>query len=309
MSNWSNLPINILNSIVESVWKSWRSNIYDDVKYADKLPCIMGYSSCEEILSDRSFYLYEPSQKRRYGLKSRFLIGKRLPTSKFGWLLLSNKGKFFNFYSPFTSEINYLPELHMKDTYNTATFSTAPTSSNCVMIVVISPYYQGDNKFCVSTWSLGDTIWNSCWFNIYYEKWIEKIVYARGVFYCAFDQLFTYIDYQLFTPYRLYLIKSPDDGNLLLSYYHRNNCPDCIFRFDQSQMKWFSIENFMSNCWYNEHQHIENETLNNSIILEASKLVDTVHWFSSKKCTTSSEGKGQPCPQIYDWVDRRGLRE
>ncbi|KAL5768324.1 hypothetical protein ACOSQ2_015107 [Xanthoceras sorbifolium] len=301
MSNWSNLSVDILNSIVELfyfidqirlrvVCKSWRSNIHDGVKCADKLPWIMGYNPCKEcngILYDNLVYLYDPSQKRRYRLINKFLIGKNL-------------------------HINRLPKLDMKDTYYTATFSTAPTSSNCVIFVVSSPYYQGNNKFCVSTCSLGDTTWNS-------------------LFYCAFNPQVTYMvaynpalhewkvyPYPLFFQRRYnyrYLIESPDDGNLLLSCYYSGY----VFRFDQSQMKWFRIENFMSHYWYNEQQ-TELETLNNRVLfcgslnsislpaveVEASKLADTIHWFTYENCITSTGGKGQSCPQIYDWVNRRG---
>ncbi|KAL5768321.1 hypothetical protein ACOSQ2_015104 [Xanthoceras sorbifolium] len=223
MSNWSDLPVHILNLIAErlyyidqirfrAVCKSWRSNIYDDIKFADKLPWIMGYSGTKKI--QRSlFYLYEPSQKRRYRLKNKILLGAELRASLHEW------------------------KLH--------------------------PYPP---------------------------------VFKR--------------------PYQYYLslIESPDDGNLILLSYNYND-PEWVFRFDQSQAKWFIIENFMSDYEHNEHEQVEVENLNNRIIYyaldnsiclpaegEASKLANTIQsglfsrWFTSGTHQSS-------CPQIYDWVD------
>ncbi|KAL5837863.1 hypothetical protein ACOSQ3_015032 [Xanthoceras sorbifolium] len=351
MSNWADLPIHILNLIAErlyyidqirfrAVCKSWRSNIYDDIKFADKLPWIMGYSGTKKI--QRSlFYLYEPSQKRRYRLKNKILLGAELRASKFGWLLLSKKltksytcsssfsSSFFFFYSPFTGEIIQLPELQM-EAINRATFSTAPTSSDCV-IFVINLCYRA-NKFCVNTFSLRDTTWSSHWFNDYHGhgSLIYNVAYAKGVFYCAFhafDMMGAYNpalhEWKLHPyppvfkrPYQYYLslIESPDDGNLILLSYNYND-PEWVFRFDQSQAKWFIIENFMSDYEHNEHEQVEVENLNNRIIYyaldnsiclpaegEASKLANTIQsglfsrWFTSGTHQSS-------CPQIYDWVD------
>ncbi|KAL5837862.1 hypothetical protein ACOSQ3_015031 [Xanthoceras sorbifolium] len=354
MSDWSDLSIEILNLITERLYyidqirfrmvcKSWRLNIYDDIKYADKLPWIMGYSGKKKIHSSL-FYLYEPSQKRRYLLKNKILVGAELRASKFGWLLLSKKltksytcsSSSFFFYSPFTGEIIQLPELHMED-INRATFSTAPASSNCV-IFVINLCYRA-NKFCVSTFSLGDTTWSSHWFNDYHGHGplIYNVAYAKGVFYCAFhafDVMGAYNpalrEWKLhpYPPvfkrpyqYHLSLIESPDDGNLILLSYNYND-PEWVFRFDQSQMKWFRIENFMSGQSNADHEQVEIENLNNRILFysldngislpaegEASKLANTIYSTSFRwyRWCTSRGGKGgthqSPCPQIYDWVD------
>ncbi|KAK3200546.1 hypothetical protein Dsin_023961 [Dipteronia sinensis] len=83
MSNWSDLPIETLNLIVEhlyyidqirvrAVCKSWRSNIYNNGKYADKLPWILaGYKSSINIIRSNPIYLYEPSQQRRYKVETK----------------------------------------------------------------------------------------------------------------------------------------------------------------------------------------------------------------------------------------------
>ncbi|KAL5770726.1 hypothetical protein ACOSP7_014880 [Xanthoceras sorbifolium] len=176
---------------------------------------------------------------------------------------------------------------------NRATFSTAPASSNCV-IFVINLCYRA-NKFCVSTFSLGDTTWSSHWFNDYHGHGplIYNVAYAKGVFYCAFHAFDVMGAYNpalrewklhLYPPvfkrpyqYHLSLIESPDDGNLILLSYN-----------------------------YNDPEY-------NGISLpaegEASKLANTIYSTSFRwyRWCTSRGGKGgthqSPCPQIYDWVD------
>ncbi|KAI9186693.1 hypothetical protein LWI28_019908 [Acer negundo] len=333
MSNLlSDLPVEIINFIAErlyyidqirfrAVCKRLRSSIYNHIKFADKLPWIMGYSENKDIRSSL-FYLYEPSQKRRYRLDNEILVGAELHASRFGWLLLSKKTKSstsphsFFFYCPFTGEIIQLPELHMGDA-NRATFSTAPTSSDCVIFVISIhlPYRTDiDYKFCVSTCSPGDTTWRS---NLRlgenYGGPLFSVAYANGVFYCAFHAYLMMGAYNhalqewkvhpyppVFkrpTYYFLYLIESPDDGNIiLLSKHYTGPAEYCVnvFRFDQSQRKWYRIENFTSG--YSEshdrddEQNVEIENLNKRMLFysdlnglslaaegDASELANTIH--------------------------------
>ncbi|TXG65846.1 hypothetical protein EZV62_007121 [Acer yangbiense] len=375
MGNWFDLPIDILNSIVEclhytdhiqfrAVCKSWRSNIYNHIKFADNLPWVMGYEATYQRtrIKSSSFYLYDPSQKRRYHVETKIPAGTKLYASKFGCLLLSNNTKIwsdsysFFFYCPFTGEIIQLPELEMNCRLNQATFSTAPTSSDCVIFVFHKHWDEEYNhvadKFCVSTCSPGDTAWSNIWFNGRYRRWISSVAYSKGVFYCAFQMrlwLFPIIaaynpalqewkKYQCppfirrlnhhhecpddeYCEYRdVELIDSPDDnGNLLLSYRYGKGFV-CVFRFDQSQMEWFRIENFMSNSLYNEYQQFKSENLNNRVLFcstvinnislpavegEASKLASTIHRCKYHRRCISSGGKDQSYPQIYDWVGQR----
>ncbi|KAK3200543.1 hypothetical protein Dsin_023958 [Dipteronia sinensis] len=279
MSNWSDLPTEILNLIVDRLYyidqvrirgvcKSWRSNIYYDGKYADKLPWIMSYQRVgPNLIKINQFYLYEPSQKRKYRVETKIPIHIAiLHASKFGWLLLSQittlysfSPSFFFFYCPFTNEIIQLPKLDM-NLYSQiqATFSTSPTSSDCVVFVLNS--CPDPKRIRVSTCSPGDTAWCSLLVNIDDCGWqIKKVAYSKGVFYCAFLSRFAYMGaynpalqewkihpYPPFIIQRLYnhknsdldLIDSPDDENLLLSYYpSRERSHVFVFRFDQSQMK------------------------------------------------------------------------
>ncbi|TXG65848.1 hypothetical protein EZV62_007123 [Acer yangbiense] len=351
MSNWSDLPPEILNLIVERLYyndqvrvrevcKSWRSNIYYDGKYADKLPWIIGYKG-NTLTEINQFYLYEPSQKQRYRVKTKIPSAYAiLHASKFGWLLFSEIAQVFSysrtffFYCPFINEIIRLPELDMNHGCQfQATFSTAPSSSDCVVFVFNS--CSDPSRIRVSTCSPVDTAWSSLLFNGDYGLQIKKVAYAKGVFHCAFFPRFAYMGaynpalqewkihpYPSFIIQRLHnhqnsdldLIDSPDDENLLLSYYpsrERNHV--YVFRFDQSQMKWFRIKNFMSvssSCNGDHHERDEIKTLNNRVLFcssvkslsvpaegEASRLANNIHW-------CSSEG----CPQIYEWVDWRSDR-
>ncbi|KAK3200547.1 hypothetical protein Dsin_023962 [Dipteronia sinensis] len=224
------------------------------------------------------------------------------------------------FYCPFTNEIIRLPELEELCFSYRATFSTAPTSSDCV-IFVYQPYPDS---------------WSSLCFDGHFWE-IKNVAYAKGVFYCAFDPILPYMGaynpalqewkihpYPPFIHRRdyrdLYLFDSPtDDKDLLLAYYTSGGYyPDFVYRFDQSQMEWFKIKNFISVSSCNEDGHglVEIETLNNRVLFrssiqyislpaegEASRLANTIHWCSSKRWVWS--GGVRSCPQIYDWVDQR----
>ncbi|KAL5799464.1 hypothetical protein ACOSQ4_032348 [Xanthoceras sorbifolium] len=129
---------------------------------------------------------------------------------------------------------------------NRATFFTAQTSSDCV-IFVINLCYRA-NKFCANTFSIGDTTWSAHWFNYHgHELLIYNVVYAKGVFYCAFHafhkmgaynpalqewKLHPYLPF-FKRPYKYYLplIESLDDGNLILLSYNHNGL-ESFFRFD-----------------------------------------------------------------------------
>ncbi|KAK3200542.1 hypothetical protein Dsin_023957 [Dipteronia sinensis] len=304
VTNLSDLPVEIINFIAErlyyidqirfrAVCKRLQSSIYNHIKFADRLPWIMGYNSSKEIHGGL-IYLYEPSQKRRYRVDNEILVGAELHASKFGWLLLSKKTKSstsphsFFFYCPFTGEIILLPELDMGDA-NRATFSTAPTSSDCVIFVIsihlLSPK-DVDYKFFVSTCSPGDTTWRSN-LRLYetYGGLMFNVAYVNGVFYCAFHayQMMGAYNHALqewkvhpYPPvfkrpivferppyYFLYLIESPDDRSvILLSKHYTGPAEYClnVFRFDQSHMKWCRIENFTSG--YSEsHDHDDEQTV------------------------------------------------
>ncbi|KAL5850835.1 hypothetical protein ACOSQ4_008848 [Xanthoceras sorbifolium] len=266
--SWCDLPADVLNTIAEqllyveqiqfrSVCRSWRSN-----------------TSPRHGL----FYLYDPSQKRNYILDNEILIGAKVHASKHGWLLLSRKNHVrmsssFLLYTPFTHKIIRLPESHIMNDDSMATFSTAPTSPDCLIFVLT----VGCRKLYVSTCRLGNKImkvWRTVSFDVYYCLFSNKVMGSFKV-----DQEDSKIHLHPVPPTATYhenewnencLIES-HDGNLLVAC---RRFPDSlqIFRYDQSEIKWFKVEKLGSRML------LLGVT---SMILpadeEASKLANTIH--------------------------------
>ncbi|KAI9185819.1 hypothetical protein LWI28_011015 [Acer negundo] len=265
-------------------------------------------------IKSSSFYLYDPSQKRRYHVKiSKILAGAILYASKFGWLLLSKRTKFwhnsypFFFYCPFTGEIIQLPELELNCGFNQATFSTAPTSSGCVICVFHMCWHHEEidvvpNKYGVTTCSPGDTTWSNLRLNDRFRGLITSVAYSKGVFYCVFQYRFLELPHiatynlalQEWKIYRcppfiqrfnlrphpeVELIDSPDDDGKILVSYCYGECYVCVFSSVINNISLPAAEG------------------------EASELANTIQWVGYRRyISTSSGGKGQSCPQIYDWV-------
>ncbi|KAL5732648.1 hypothetical protein ACOSQ2_032340 [Xanthoceras sorbifolium] len=163
---------------------------------------------------------------------------------------------------------------------NRATFSTAPASSDC-MIFVINLCYRV-NKFCVSTFSLGNTIRSSHWFNDYHGHGplIYNVAYANEVFYCAFHT------FERRVP-------------ITQHYTMETTSLSAVFKRPGSELKIF-----ISGQSDSDHEQVEVENLNNMILFyslhngislpaagEASKLANTIHSISFR-CCTSRGGKG-----------------
>ncbi|TXG65509.1 hypothetical protein EZV62_006784 [Acer yangbiense] len=296
-SLWCNLPGNVVISIIErlcyvdqiyfrAVCKDWRSQIYGLVRYSDNFPWIFAAVSKEDAVSpkfvsiSKQCYLYDPIYKQKYTIENQILDGAQIHASKFGWLLLSRNIKstyLFSFYSPFTNKIIELPALHMeistgKIFWNAmATFSTAPTSSDCVLCVVsieppkqdIQPLYF--EEFCVSTCcSGGGKTWNNVLLgtNGYkYDAWISLIAHVNGVFYFIFNEMDSIrAVLGAFKPglqeWKAYpcprirfcdmdcLIESEDDENLLMLYYDNDDNETWhVLQFNEAEKNWCELEN------------------------------------------------------------------
>lgn len=94
------------------------------------------------------------------------LKGSRIRFSKGGWLLIS-KGKTLFFYNPFTRSSIELPELPDEHCYDFSgiSFSSAPTSSDCVVFGVSKQI--GDNVFTFYI-KRGDEHWTNVSFDGFY---------------------------------------------------------------------------------------------------------------------------------------------
>ncbi|KAI9185091.1 hypothetical protein LWI28_004058 [Acer negundo] len=286
-SLWCNLPVNVLISIIErlcyidqiyfrAVCKDWRSKIYGSVRRLDNFPLILAVSTGDTLARDivsisHQCYLFDPIHKQKYTIENQFLDGAQIHASKFCWLLLSRNTKsayLFSFYSPFTNKIIELPELNMELSAGKifrdamATFSTAPTSSDCVICVVsteptkIDPSGFNDlfiEEFCVSTCSPGGKTWNNVLLgmNCYkYDTVVSRIAHVDGVFYFIFEGVENLMG--AFKPglqeWKAYpyptlsflqcidcLIDSEDDENLLMSYYHRSHKTWHVWQFNKAE--------------------------------------------------------------------------
>lgn len=147
--SWSDLPLEIINSIVSRLYvvyqirfrgvcKRWRAA---DIQSSDKFPWLMGYNS-------HSCYLYDPCHKQKYTVfnsdKNRTtLLGARPLDSKHGWVLFEGEKNVISggrkcsplfFYSPFADQIINLPAWR-EFSIAKATFSATPVSPDCVIFV------------------------------------------------------------------------------------------------------------------------------------------------------------------------------
>ncbi|KAK0602757.1 hypothetical protein LWI29_036721 [Acer saccharum] len=271
---WCDLPADVLNRIAERlpyveqiklryVCKSWRSNVNPVKHLADKSPWVMSYRGEETeenyngwflhpFHSRSLFYLYDPSQKRKYTLENEVVVGAKVHACKHGWLLFSKKKHLF-FYTPFAHKIIHLPENHeYLCSNNAATFSATPTSPDCVVFVV-STVHSDHHKLYLSTSRPGERTWSNFSFDGDYGE-IESLAFVCGVFYCLFTDgvmgsfKVEQEEWKIIHPkttttttdatnHRC-LIESRDDGNLLMTY---NNELSRIFRYDQSENKWFEV--------------------------------------------------------------------
>ncbi|KAK0606278.1 hypothetical protein LWI29_036079 [Acer saccharum] len=295
-SLWCNLPGNVLISIIEclcyvdqiyfrAVCKDWRSKVYGSVRYSDNIPWILAVSK-KDISSNlfvsisNQCYLYDPIHKQKYTIENQILYGAHIHASKFGWLLLSTNIRstyFFRFYSPFTNKIIELPALDMKIsagkifTNVIATFSTAPTSSDCVICVLSTGPPKKDvygtsffEEFCVSTCSPGGKIWNNVLLGTngykYHTRRISRIALVDGVLYFTFCELgcvsFVMGAFKLgLQEWKTYpypcclhcrmdcLIESEDNENLLKLYQDCYDLSWHVWQFNEAEKVWCELEN------------------------------------------------------------------
>ncbi|KAL5786618.1 hypothetical protein ACOSQ2_009010 [Xanthoceras sorbifolium] len=344
--SWCDLPADVLNIILEqllyveqiqfqSVCKNWRSNTNPLKHAADKLPWVM---SLLFPSSNSLFYLYDPSQKRKYILDNEILIGAKVHASKHGWLLLSriNHGRMsssFLLYTPFTHKIIRLPESHIMNDDSMGTFSTAPTSPDCLIFLLT----VGCRKLYVSTCRLGNKImkiWRTVSFDGDQYGKVDSLAFVGGVYYCLFSNnvmgsfKVDLEDWKIHPhpvpPTATYhknewiencLIES-HDGNLLVACWSLTSLQ--IFRYDQSEMKWFKVEKLGNRMLFLGVT---------SMLLpadeEASKLANTIHEaghygnsfnFGLCLCYFYEPPRGRFLGnkekiRIYDWIDNEYLKK
>ena len=209
-ASWSELPQDVLLLILERlhlvdrirfrvVCKNW---LLAPIHYIqpDSLPWMMKYSFVDPTIC----LLSEPSRKLPYILIDErawsLLSDATVCASRFGWVLFSKivyelcNVTFYYVYNPLTKEIISLPRFkwqraqrHKYLPEKQATFSSVPTSPDCVFIVA---HICDREEIFISTYSNGDTEWETrdvtpphpCFFPNY------RMVYMEGTFYCYSEE-------------------------------------------------------------------------------------------------------------------------
>ncbi|PIA61499.1 hypothetical protein AQUCO_00300780v1 [Aquilegia coerulea] len=296
---WSSLPTKIMEFImrrlyysdqarVRAVCKGWRS--MGKVSPLEQLPWLILWGK----ESGRSFKLIDPQYNRVYSMNMENTVfqGKDLSeveicACKNSWFLMSFSAKkhvySFVAYSPFVNSLERIMELPIlisKQYIQIATFSSNPTSPDCVFFTLC----YGNTTVDISTCSRGDTAWTIRTFDNYLPMhepvntvrrsariiWhmnysvgqYSNVAYLDGKFYWASyypKMVGTYSivekDYHLYEypPLEsmigsIHFVKSNKDRKILLVRMESEDrdhwrCPGHdICRLDHSQMTWTKVE-------------------------------------------------------------------
>ncbi|RVW53408.1 F-box/kelch-repeat protein [Vitis vinifera] len=176
---WSDLLPDILRLIVQrlylgdrirfqAVCKGWLHLPITDIQPIEELPWIMNYAFTP---TSSVCALFEPSRRLPHINRSKSDLRKpsklflaKVCASRAGWALFSKKAKepvkFTSYfvYNPLSKEIISLPNLKWPYCNDVATFSSAPTSSDCVFFV---PHHYKDGRVFISTYSIGNIEWKT----------------------------------------------------------------------------------------------------------------------------------------------------
>ncbi|XP_038717030.1 putative F-box protein At2g33200 isoform X2 [Tripterygium wilfordii] len=241
--DWSDLHGDILRLIKEklclidqlrfrAVCRSWRSVPY--VKSADKLPWILGLRKafgCKFL----AYYLYDPFNRIEYVLGHQLARSHNVEVyaSKHGWLFLGDHESKLFLYHAFTKKTIHLPTLKLASTFfrSTGTFSTIPTSSDCVFYVLDSGWNQTDS-IMLYTYRNGDLTWMMWAFDIACGDWRQIPIDASEIKYLDSD-----FQAKGMSPYRSFKVVE-SCGELLLVYYRFAFKPWYVFKLDWSLMAW-----------------------------------------------------------------------
>ncbi|XVF06689.1 hypothetical protein REPUB_Repub06bG0071900 [Reevesia pubescens] len=262
---WSDLHVDILNLIIgrlpmiidqirfRVVCKNWH---LAKIRYERNLPWLLGHlwgfdsNNGGDMAQMISFHIPSPTQKfhitKNIVTEGQEFFDAGICASKYGWLLLQKSRKSLLF-SPFSRKAIKLPK--MKISFNRATFSSSPTSPDCICFAIESS--KSSAKIRINLCSPGDLEW--CTISVDgFRKAVEDVVYSDGKFYCVFSGGVLgafYIaggDWSVLTDMRpiagievwsrLQLVDS--NGELLLVCRSQDFH---VFRFDWSKMVWKEI--------------------------------------------------------------------
>ncbi|KAG2317053.1 hypothetical protein Bca52824_020175 [Brassica carinata] len=186
---WRDLPSELLISVMtnleiednvraSAVCKPWHEAAVF-VRVTDQPPWLMHFPN-----STNSYDFYNPSNSERHTKElPQSLAGSRVRYSKDGWLLMCKSfSTDFVLFNPFTTYLVALPDLDLGHGYQLVGFSSAPTSSDCV-VLTIKDYDPG--HVTIRTWSPGETAWTSMQVSSQFlDAERNYVVFSNGLFYC-----------------------------------------------------------------------------------------------------------------------------
>ncbi|KAF8406564.1 hypothetical protein HHK36_008652 [Tetracentron sinense] len=166
-------------------WLSDRDAEAEEVvkDHGDLLELIMGSLSLADQTRFRAACKsWRSIGQRTYTVNTLFNVKEKknlhVLSSKHGWLFLSTGFSIF-LYCPFTKKRINLPDSNTR--FDIATFSSTPTSPDCVFFCVFHMPYS-HIKIC--TCGRGEETWSTHIFHIGIPT-IDKVVYSQGIFYCV----------------------------------------------------------------------------------------------------------------------------
>nr|CAN61398.1 hypothetical protein VITISV_031827 [Vitis vinifera] len=272
---WSDLLPDILRLIVQrlylgdrirfqAVCKGWLHLPITDIQPIEELPWIMNYAFTP---TSSVCALFEPSRRLPHINRSKSDLRKpsklflaKVCASRAGWALFSKKAKepvkFTSYfvYNPLSKEIISLPNLKWPYCNDVATFSSAPTSSDCVFFV---PHHYKDGRVFISTYSIGNIEWKTWEFSashrpiqssgVVYLDGRQSMVGELTCFNIATQEcksLKRYLSWINFPrPPSHFLVYG---GHLCVVYLRNSDAgkpPQCtIFKFDWLNKAWIEME-------------------------------------------------------------------
>ncbi|OVA04496.1 Protein of unknown function DUF295 [Macleaya cordata] len=190
---------------------------------------------------------------------SELLVGATIRFSKGGWLLMSKGHYTLFFYNPFTKETIQLPDLQQGYDFPGISFSSTPTSSDCVVFAIAQ---WNENDISILSIARGNDIWrSSIYLNTNLPSYVDFIpclnnpVFYGGAFYCldyngalgVFNlkdgfvwKILVKSQRQFNDVYPSFLVEC--DGKLLLVDLGPLGKSIGIFRLDFSKMVWVKVE-------------------------------------------------------------------
>ncbi|XP_043725762.1 F-box/kelch-repeat protein At1g57790-like [Telopea speciosissima] len=235
-----------------------------------QIPWLMRSNSNYGQLTSSSELIAPSSTKNKksYSIKIEGIEGPaddktQLCSIKFGWLLLSRTHSgsdcvsttSFFLYSPFINRRIDLPDLNSK--FDVATFSSLPTSPDCVFFVLCC----FPDKVNISTCRQGEMVWSSKSFSggDGFSP-IKDVVYLKKKFYCSnirgglatFDvdqqswsvlsEPMVIMNAPVISYSNSFLVGDEDDGELFFVLICSSGWV-LVHKLDRSEMNWIKVHN------------------------------------------------------------------